>query len=88
MWEVKHPCVIMDNMIIEDDRKNWARIHVGLYECQGSLAEVDHEVSTDFADFLVMHAEIRDTNVHDQLQHDLVDHLRRVKGLSANAGTP
>jgi hypothetical protein len=39
----------------------------------------------DFADFLAMHAEIRDSNVHEQLQADLVEHLWRIKGLSANA---
>ncbi|KAK1653181.1 hypothetical protein QYE76_070986 [Lolium multiflorum] len=50
-------CVIMHNMIIEDDRKNHVRSHVGPYECQGPLAEVDHELPADFADFLAMHAE-------------------------------
>ncbi|KAK1662736.1 hypothetical protein QYE76_050895 [Lolium multiflorum] len=80
MWEVMQACVIMHNMIIEDDRKNHARTHVGLYECQGPLAEVNHELPGDFADFLAMHAEIRDNNVHDQLQTDLVEHLWRIKG--------
>ncbi|KAK1609059.1 hypothetical protein QYE76_032732 [Lolium multiflorum] len=88
MWEVMQACVIMHNMIIEDDRKNQVRRHVGPYECQGPLAEVDHELPTDFADFLAMHAEIRDNNVHDQLQADLVEHMWRIKGLSANAATP
>ncbi|KAK1607251.1 hypothetical protein QYE76_030924 [Lolium multiflorum] len=88
MWEVMQTCVIMHNMIIEDDRKNHARTHVGPYECEGPLAEVDHELPADFADFLAMHAKIRDSNVHDQLQADLVEHLWRIKGLSANAATP
>ncbi|KAK1652146.1 hypothetical protein QYE76_069951 [Lolium multiflorum] len=77
MWEVMQACVIMHNMIIEDDRKNHVRSHVGPYECQGPLAEVDHELP---ADFLAMHAEIRDSNVHEQLQADLVEHLWRIKG--------
>ncbi|KAK1682675.1 hypothetical protein QYE76_043523 [Lolium multiflorum] len=80
MWEVMQACVIMHNMIIEDDRKNHVRSHVGPYECQGPLAEVDHELPADFADFLAMHAEIRDSNVHEQLQADLVEHLWRIKG--------
>ena len=88
MWEVMQACVIMHNMIIEDDRKNQVRRHVGPYECQGPLAEVDHELPADFADFLAMHAEIRDNNVYEQLQNDLVEHLWRVKGLSANAAAP
>jgi hypothetical protein len=81
-------CVIMHNMIIKDDRKNRARTHVGPYEFQGPLTEVDHEVPADFADFIAMHAEIRDTYVHDQLQHDIVEHVWRVKRLSANAMAP
>ncbi|KAK1680196.1 hypothetical protein QYE76_041044 [Lolium multiflorum] len=84
MWEVK-ACVIMHNMIIEDDRKNHAKTHVGLYEYQSPLAEVDHELPANFADFLAMHAEICDSNVHDQLQADLVEHLWRIKG---NTVTP
>jgi hypothetical protein len=35
-----------------------------------------------------MYAEIRDINVHDQLQADLVEHLWRIKGLSTNATAP
>jgi hypothetical protein len=67
MWEVMQPCTIMHNMIIDDDRKNHVRRHVGPYECQGPLTEVDYELSVDFADFLAMHAEIRDINIHKQL---------------------
>ena len=88
MWEVMQPCVIMHNMIIEDDHKNQVRRYVGSYECQGPLAEVDHDVPADFADFVDMHAEIRDSNIHEQLQNDLVEHMWRVKGLSANAAAP
>jgi hypothetical protein len=78
-----HACVIMHNMIIEDDCKNHARSHVGPYKCEGPLAEVDHQLLADFADFLAMHAEIRDNNVHDQLKADLVEHLWTIKGNSA-----
>ncbi|KAK1697729.1 hypothetical protein QYE76_014426 [Lolium multiflorum] len=85
MWEVMQACVIMHNMIIEDDHKNHARTHVGPYECEGPLAEVDHELPADFADFLAMHAKIHDSNVHDQLQADLVENLWRIKG---NAAAP
>jgi hypothetical protein len=88
MWEVIHACVIMHNMIIEDGRKNRVRTHVGPYESHGTLAEVDLEVPADFVDFLGMHTEISDINVHEQLQHDLVEHLWRVKGLLTNAAAP
>ncbi|KAK1652200.1 hypothetical protein QYE76_070005 [Lolium multiflorum] len=88
MWVVIHACVMMQNMIIEDDRKNDARTHVGPYECQDPLAEVDHDLYADFTDFLTMHVEILDSNVHDQLQTDLVEHIWMIKGLSANAAAP
>jgi hypothetical protein len=45
-------------------------------------------VHADFADFLAMHAEIHDTSIHDQLQHDPVAHLWRIKGLRENAAPP
>jgi hypothetical protein len=52
------------------------------------FAEVDHELPVDFADFLAMHTEIRDNNVHDQLQADLLEHMWRIKELSANTAAP
>jgi hypothetical protein len=70
----------MHNRIIEHDRKKQATSHAGLYECQSPFAEVDHEWSAYFADFLAMHAEIRDNNVHDQLKADLIEHLWTIKG--------
>jgi hypothetical protein len=42
----------------------------------------------DFADFLAMHVEIRDSNVREQLQNNLVEHMWRIKELSANAAAP
>jgi hypothetical protein len=44
--------VIMHNMIIENDGKTRAR-HIGPYEYQGPLVEVDH-VPAEFADFLAI----------------------------------
>jgi hypothetical protein len=37
----------------------------------------DHQISAAFDDFLVMHEEIRDEVVYDQLHTDLVEHLCR-----------
>jgi hypothetical protein len=87
MWEVMHSCVIMHNMIIQNDCKTRAR-HVGRYECQDPLAEVDHPVPAEFADFLAMHVEIRDTIVHAQLQLDLVEHLWRLNREASTVPTP
>jgi hypothetical protein len=68
-------------MIIDGDRKPRTR-HVEPYECEGPLTDVDHQVSAPFVDFIVVHAEIRDSNIYTQVQHDLVEHLWRLKGES------
>jgi hypothetical protein len=49
------------------------------YDFHGSLATIDHDVPMYFADFLAMHAEIRDANAHTRLQNDLIEHLWRLK---------
>jgi hypothetical protein len=45
-------------------------------------------VPTEFDDFIAMHIEIRDINVHAQLQYDLVERLRRFKGDASGVMTP
>ena len=71
-------CVILHNMIIESERND--PVHDGEYYRQGSLAQVDHDVPASWANYLTMRQEIRDSNVHLQLQRDLVEHLWRRKG--------
>jgi hypothetical protein len=68
--------VILHNVIIESERKN-SSMNGNLYNNQDPLADLDHHVPSDF---LTMHAKIRDTDTHTQLQNDLVDHLWRLKG--------
>ena len=65
-------------MIIKSERND--PVHDGDYYRQGSLAQVDHEVPATWTNFLTMRQEIRDSNVHLQLQRDLVEHLWRRKG--------
>ena len=82
MWEVMNACVIMHNMIIESERANPVD-DPHLYEFQAPLAAIDHNVTADFGEYLAMHTEIRDEVVHNQLQHDLMEHLWMLKGLAA-----
>ena len=84
MWEVMNACVIMHNMIIESEHANLVDDPFP-YEFQGPLADTDHNVTTDFGEYLAMHTEIRDEGVHNQLQHDLMEHLWMLKGLAASA---
>ena len=81
MSDVMSACVIMHNMIIESERKNPSNDH-GPYEYVGPLADVDHQVPAEFADFLAMHGEIRDRDMHFQLQADLIKHLWNLRGQS------
>ena len=73
-----HACVIMHNMIIENERKRPVIDHRP-YKFQGPLAEVDHQVPAEFADFLAMHIEIRNVDAHYLLQNDLIEHLWKLK---------
>ena len=82
MWEVMNCCVIMHNMIIESERANPVHDHMP-YDFEGPLADVDHDVPADFADYLSMHLEIRDENTHHALQTDLVEHLWARRGMAA-----
>ena len=49
------------------------------YLNQGPLAVVDHQVPAEWTTYLNMRQEIRDPQVHQQLQQDLVKHLWRRK---------
>ena len=48
-----------------------------------ALAEVDHQLPTTWTAYLSMRQEIRDPQVHHQLQKDLIEHLWRLKGDAA-----
>jgi hypothetical protein len=50
------------------------------YYHQGPLAALNQQMPRDFADYLVMHAEICDGDTYVRLQIDLVEHLSRLKG--------
>ena len=67
MSEVMNALVIMHNMIIKDEHTNSA-IDSFPYEFEGHIADIDHNVSADWTDFIAMHMEIRDKDAHDQLQ--------------------
>jgi hypothetical protein len=71
MWEVMTICVIMHNMIIEDEGDN--NIYDQGWEFQGDL--VAPGPSADFQDYLQMQHEIRDRTCQNLLQKDLVLHM-------------
>ena len=72
MWEVMSCCVIMHNMIVEDERddslfdKDW--------EFSGETI-VPQFGSTTFTGWIEFHREMRDKIGHRQLQKVLVKHM-------------
>ena len=74
MWEVMNCCVILHIMIIKSERHNPVHDHMP-YDFEGPHAEVDHNVPTEFADYISIHLEICDENTHNSLQADLAEHL-------------
>ena len=79
MWEVMTCCVILHNMIIESEQEE-SVLDTESYYRQVPLAQVDHQLPAIWVAFLNMRQEIRDPQMHQQLQYDLVEHLWRLKG--------
>jgi hypothetical protein len=57
MWDTVNACVIMQNMIIENEREHPV-FDTKLYHRQGPFATLDQQVPAAFAPFLTMHQEI------------------------------
>lgn len=74
MWDIMTCYVIVHNMIIESEQEEPV-FDTGPYYRQGPLAQVDHQLPATWTDYLNMRQEIRDQQVHQELQHDLVEHL-------------
>ena len=74
MWEIMTFCVILHNMIIKSEQEE-PMFDTEPYYRQGPLAEVDHQLPVTWTAYLSMRQEIRDPQVHHQLQQDLVKHL-------------
>ena len=65
-------CVIMHNMIIEDERPE--RLYDQGFQFQGENGVPEHEGATTFEQFTQVHHDMRDWKTHVQLQNDLVEH--------------
>lgn len=79
MWEVMTCWVILHNMIIESEQEELV-FGTEPYYRQGPLVQVDHQLPEIWSAFLNMRQEIRDPQVHQQEQNDLMEHLWRLKG--------
>ena len=79
MCEIMNACVIMHNMIIEDERDTRKQLVGEVFDFQGPMANPQPGVPTQYAEFLAIHREIRDGTMHKQLHDDLVHHLWTIK---------
>nr|XP_020186936.2 protein ALP1-like [Aegilops tauschii subsp. strangulata] len=73
LWEVMTACVIMHNMIVEDERDE--SIFDQGFDYQGENIEPLHQDPTTFEQFVQFHRELRDWHTHLNLQNDLVEHV-------------
>uniref|UniRef100_A0A453FL39 DDE Tnp4 domain-containing protein n=1 Tax=Aegilops tauschii subsp. strangulata TaxID=200361 RepID=A0A453FL39_AEGTS len=71
LWEVMTACVIMHNMIVEDERDH--SIFDQGFDYQGDNVEPLHQEPATFD--LQFHRELRDWHTHVNLQNDLVEHV-------------
>jgi hypothetical protein len=71
-------CVILHNMIVEDERED-AKIHIDLNENPKASFALPPEVNTShnprFTDVMRRKAAIRDHPQHTQLKNDLIEHI-------------
>ena len=80
LWEVMNACVTLHNMILESGRGH--PVDATPYLCEGTHVEIDHNLLADWTAFIGMHMEIRNGDIHDQLQNDLVELAWVLKGLA------
>ena len=87
MVNIMQVCVILHNMIVEDE-KDLARVHLDLNEIPGSSIALPPEVSTTvnpcFAQVLQRNAAIRARSTHVELKKDLVEHIWNRYGKSSD----
>jgi hypothetical protein len=77
LGEVMTACIILHNMIIEDERGS----HVDYrFENMGEMVTPSHEEAATLTQFLQAHNDIRNKQVHCQRQVDLVEHQWQIRG--------
>ena len=72
LWQVMTCCVILHNMIVEDEGEGAARTD---FEKPGEHVHLPEQDAEYVMHFLEMHRQLRDEQVHTQLLHDLVEHM-------------
>ncbi|KAL1205518.1 hypothetical protein V5N11_026702 [Cardamine amara subsp. amara] len=72
--DIMTTCIILHNMIIEDERDLEAQIEVGR-EAPPPKVEIADNETTRFQKFLARYRQIKDKEAHFSLRNALIDHL-------------
>jgi len=85
MWDttdlgiILRSCIILHNMIVEDERDTYAQRWTDFEQSEGNGSSTPQPYSTEvlpaFANHVRARSELRDPNVHHELQADLVKHI-------------
>ena len=69
---IMRACIIMHNMIVEDERDDE---HDIIYEGVGEKVNLSHEGTPELEEFIQNYKNIKDKEIHTQLQADIIEHL-------------
>ena len=74
LWQLMTCCVILHNMIVEDEGDGVAQTND--FEAPGEQVEIpEDQDAAQLMNFLQMHQNLRNQQVHTQLLNDLVEHM-------------
>ncbi|XP_062085722.1 uncharacterized protein LOC133791827 [Humulus lupulus] len=76
--DIMYACIILHTIIVEDERDAYENLFDFNYDdgpADTLMVEVLHEPISDFPTMLQRNTEIRDRNIHHNLQADLVEHI-------------
>ena len=73
LWQVMTCYVILHNMIVEDEGEGAARTND--FEKLGEHVHLPEQDAQHAINFLEMHRQLRDAQVHTQLLNDLLEHM-------------
>ncbi|XP_042374974.1 uncharacterized protein LOC121969118 [Zingiber officinale] len=80
--DIMMACIILHNMIVEDERDSYLRAHNFDYDQEDdtNLEPISRYPTSQFVDFLQRHRGIRNKETHSQLQFDLIKHQWLLRG--------
>ena len=72
LGQIMRACVIMHNMIVEDECDEEDDLS---FDGEGEKVKISHDGTPELEEFIKNYKNIKDKEVHNQLQDDLIEHL-------------